>query len=286
MKVPRMQRKVRLHPSAISDRRTGRILKSLLSRQPHFHIDGTKPGLHGYHSRGTEPNIIHINERTIQGIEGSRDKDQRHWDYIFLLLATVAHEYAHWMRTQLYSVDDTPPTLGYAHARGAAAADDGESGFAAEIALFNGFVQCNNSFTADYCDFRIVDRWNVSHYFPIEIIRQYWNRERFEPLILDNPILPIHAFPMNEGLDEGSGTTAKVTKPESTIRQNIPQCPCAPFLVVAGEQLAALVGQRPSLDVDGFEKTCSRLEEESAFLRLKQVKSSKKMLGILLNASQ
>lgn len=161
----------------------------------------------------------------------------------------MAHEYGHWIRTQVAPEEETPSKLGYAHARGLAKDGEGESGYVAEIAIFGGFVQCNRTFSGSYSNFRIIDKGNVAHRLPIATIKLYWERERFEPLILNNPII----IPPEYKPYTGSSGTAKVTTAETVHQQPTPACPCVVFLVLAEMEASAIADQMPALEVEAFE---------------------------------
>ena len=184
----------------------------------------------------------------------------------------MAHEYSHWMRTQL-SDDETPPELGYSHARGKAKEGQGESGFAAEIAIFNGFIQANpSSHGGGYRDFRLVDRYNVAHHLPRDQIERYWTRERFQPLVLNNPIYTaVGSIPTTVESSIEQARAAKLTTAESVLRPTIPPCPCAPFLILPEMQMSAISAEMPNLDLMKFDREFVKLEEETADINLKMV---------------
>jgi hypothetical protein len=144
--------------------------------------------LHGFHLRENiaEQNKIFISSDLIDALESQFRHTTERWCFIFLLLATLAHEYGHWLRLLVFGTDDTPPQLGYDQARIGAKDGEGESGYVAEIALFNGFVQAERNGNGDYQDFRIIDRWSIPHEIPIKLVQEYWEKERFEPFEFDS----------------------------------------------------------------------------------------------------
>lgn len=247
-----------------------KLLKSIRRLKPEVHVDNQKPHLHGYHNRGSleERNRIHINHKIIERVENSHVESSEYYESVFLLLATLAHEYSHWLKTQISPEEDTPTALGYSHARGAAEEGQGESGFAAEIAIFNGFIQCNLSHTGGYRDFRLIDRYNVAHHLPIPRIKEYWKREYFEPFVLDDPVYkPVAVLPTKGEIPE----IAKVTTAESLLIRSIPPCQCSPYLVLSEMNASAIRAQRPQFNVSAFTKKLDRLDERSAAIELKMV---------------
>jgi hypothetical protein len=94
-------------------------LKSILTKDPDIHIDNLKPNLHGYHVSGVIPerNKIHVNQEIIHGIEQAKEHSEGYYTYVFMLLATLAHEYAHWLRTPITPDEETSAAVAYSHAR-------------------------------------------------------------------------------------------------------------------------------------------------------------------------
>jgi hypothetical protein len=193
--------------------------------------------------------------KLIETLEEATMDSPQYYELIILLVATLAHEYSHWLRTQILPDDATPPAVAYAHARGDAPEGEGESGFVAEIAIFGGVTQCNTTSTGSYTNFRIVDRFNVAHHLPLDLIEKYWRRGRFEPFVLNNPILPV-TVPTSG--DDSGGVRAE---------SPIPPSPCDPNVVIAEMQHPA-----PSeLDVENFANRLDQLDEEQASLDIKMV---------------
>ena len=152
--------------------------------------------------------------------------------------------------------------MAYAHARGDADQGEGESGFVAEIAIFGGSIQCNTTSTGSYTNFRIVDRFNVAHHLPLDLIETYyWRRGRFEPFVLNNPILPVTVpTPAIDGASDDDSGGVKAESP-------IPPSPCDPNVVIAEMQHSAL----SELDVENFADRLHQLDEEQASLDIKMV---------------
>ena len=242
-------------------------------------VDDVKPDLHGHHMRGVvaERNKIHINRKIIDGLEKAAEDSETSYNFIFLLLATLVHEYGHWLRTQMAPDEDTPDALGYPHARGGAPEGHGESGYVAEIAIFNGFVQCDRSPSGAYNNFRIVDRWNVGHYLPIPTIEEYWKRERFEPMALDNPITSADLQMYSEVSE--FDVVAKRTVAETLRQSLIPPCPCAPFLLLSEMRVSAVAEQMPKFDILRYTATFQQLDEDGVRLQKKLVSKPSSALG-------
>jgi len=247
------------------------ILKPVLAKIPEIHIDNLKPNLHGHHLRGliSEQNKIHINQKIIDSVENAEEGSEAYYTYVFLLLATLAHEYAHWLRTQIAPDEETPAAVGYPHARGGAPEGQGESGYVAEISIFNGFIQCDRSPSGAYQNFRMVDRWNVNHHIPIAAIRMYWARAQFEPLTLDNPISQTDQNTYTEVSQ--LSVTAKQTVRESLRQQIVPPCPCAPFVISPEIQVSDIIDQKPQFDVGNYQTSFEELDIQQVRLRKKQV---------------
>jgi hypothetical protein len=253
------------------------ILREVLQKLPQIHITPEKPHFHGYHIRedSKDQNKIFISSHLLNAVESHlQQKSDHFWKLLFLLLATLAHEYGHWLRTAVFGTDNTPLKLSYPHALAGAKDGEGESGFVAEIALFNGFVQAEREANGSYTGLRIVDKMNISHRIPTRLVQQYWDREQFQPFILDDPVYPKDPlYTMTESL-RSSETDAKRTGRESLIQEVVPLCPCAPFLVLAEMRVEVLLGKRPQKpDIKLFEVKYGWMEEEQVRLIWAQVLS-------------
>jgi hypothetical protein len=148
-----------------------------------------KVDLIGVHFRNADDaNKIYLSRRLIDGISGTPRREDRWWKYLFLLLATIAHEYGHWVRTSIFGVDDeTPRNLCYENARFYAKEDEGECGYVAEVAIFGGFVFTPTNNQGAIRDFYLVDETNADE-LPVGQIKEFWNREYFDKLNLLTPL--------------------------------------------------------------------------------------------------
>jgi hypothetical protein len=243
-----------------------------LAKYPEIHVTAENPSLLGFHRRyvESERNRIYINAKIIEGIENNTEESPGGLTFIFLLLATLAHEYGHWVRTLLAPEDDTPETLGYIHARGHAKEGQGESGYVAELALFGGFIQCDCFWNESFQNFRLVDKCNVAHHLPIATIENYWNREQFEPFVLDDPVFNREAFyAAVAGAEEN--LSAKGTSGGASRRPVIPLCPCTPYVVFADKKATGIASKKPTIDIESSESHLNQFDIELVKLRKKQV---------------
>lgn len=247
-------------------------LKDVLRKIPEIHIIPDKSQFHGYHLRQDtkDQNKVFLNSNLLSAVERYLDDGtEKSWSLIFLLLATLAHEYGHWLRTLVFGIENTPSQLGYSHARAGAKEGEGESGFVAEIALFNCFVRAERDPNGQYYGFRIVDQWNIAHRIPTKLVQRYWENEHFEPFQLHDPIYP--KDPAYEAASKNQHD-AKGTQAESLLQQNVPLCPCVPFVVLSEMKVDVLLSKHPRKPNAGaFGKDSVEISEEETRLKRTQV---------------
>jgi hypothetical protein len=236
-------------------------------QKPEIHLTDKKENVHGFHLRGvpSERNRIYINAHIVDAIEAEDVDTSRWFELIFLLLATLAHEYGHWVNTLLSPDEDTPEKLGYPHARGGALQGRGESGYVSEIAIFGGFTQCSSTGTGRYYNFRITDKNNVSYRLPIDVIKESWAHEIFLPFTLDSLIELPGKHSLEDSLLFGPGSAKKSKVGETLVPSNpeIPLCPCAHYLFLA-EMHRDVISARKPVFPNGklFASACGRLDTE------------------------